>query len=225
MKMNQETRARGADPAFPRLLGERLCLDYANTIEDPFAAHPQEFLWDYPNLIRWGRHVGILADDEVERLLREGTRCRDEAAATFERAIVLREAITRIFRAVAHRTTPEETDLQRLQAEYLVALKHTRLMPADDHYGWAWAADDGELDRPLWAIARSAVEVLTVDDLARVKECPGADDCGWLFYDTSKNGSRRWCSMEGCGSRVKMRQQYARQRAVRMGIDRSADPA
>ncbi|MGH3132366.1 MAG: CGNR zinc finger domain-containing protein [Gaiellaceae bacterium] len=46
----------------------------------------------------------------------------------------------------------------------------------------------------------------------RVKECPGAGDCGWLFYDTSRNGTRRWCSMEGCGSRVKMRRQYARRR-------------
>jgi len=46
----------------------------------------------------------------------------------------------------------------------------------------------------------------------RVRQCPGANDCGWLFYDTSRNGSRRWCSMEGCGSRVKMRQQYAKKR-------------
>jgi predicted RNA-binding Zn ribbon-like protein len=33
--------------------------------------------------------------------------------------------------------------------------------------------------------------------------------CGWLFYDGSENGSRRWCSMESCGNLVKMRRQYA----------------
>lgn len=211
MKSNMHMRKRGADPAFPRLLGERLCLDYTNTIESPLGAHPEEYLRDYPDLVRWGRHVGILTDAEAEYLLREGTRRPDEAAMAFGRALALREALTRIFRAVARRTAPQEADLQRLQAEYLVALGRARLMAVGEGYGWAWAASDDVLSRPLWAVAHSAVNVLTVGDLARVKECPGVGDCGWLFYDTSKNGSRRWCSMASCGSRVKMRQQYARQ--------------
>ncbi len=217
MKINTRTRKRGADPTFPRLLGERLCLDYTNTIESPLGAHPEEFLRGYSDLIRWGRHVGILADAEAAHLLREGARRPDEAATAFGRALALREALTRIFRAVAHGTAPQEADLQRLQAEYLVALGRARLTAVGEGYGWIWTGTDDALSRPLWAVAHSAVNVLTVDDLARVKECPGADDCGWLFYDTSKNGSRRWCSMEGCGSRVKMRQQYARQRATRVG--------
>jgi predicted RNA-binding Zn ribbon-like protein len=62
---------------------------------------------------------------------------------------------------------------------------------------------------------QSAIALLTTDDLSRVHQCPGANDCGWLFYDISKNGSRRWCSMEGCGSRVKMRQQYKKKRGER----------
>jgi predicted RNA-binding Zn ribbon-like protein len=70
-----------------------------------------------------------------------------------------------------------------------------------------------ELGGPLWLIAQSAVELLTEGELRRIKQCPGAGDCGWLFYDTSRNGTRRWCSMEGCGSRVKMRRQYARRAA------------
>jgi predicted RNA-binding Zn ribbon-like protein len=49
--------------------------------------------------------------------------------------------------------------------------------------------------------AASAVDLLSVGELSRVKECPGPGDCGWLFYDTSRNGTRRWRSMDGCGSR------------------------
>ena len=79
------------------------------------------------------------------------------------------------------------------------------MAPAGGGYDWSWAGRPDDLARPLWPVARSAVELLTLGDLARVRECPGAGDCGWLFYDTSRNGSRRWCSMEGCGSRVKMR--------------------
>lgn len=202
------------DPTLPRLLGDRLCLDFANTIESPHGEHPEEFLFRYADLIRWGRHVGILSDDEAKRLRREGQQRPGEAAEVFERVILLRESVTRVFRAVAARSDPAQSDLERLQAEYLIALKHARLTPGGNAFDWAWA-DAAALDRPLWDVARSAVDVLTKDDLKRVKECPGADDCGWLFYDTSKNASRRWCSMEGCGSRVKMRHLYARQRAAR----------
>jgi predicted RNA-binding Zn ribbon-like protein len=58
------------------------------------------------------------------------------------------------------------------------------------------------------------VALLTGPELGRVKQCPGPlGDCGWLFLDTSKNRSRRWCSMEGCGSEAKMRRRHERVRA------------
>jgi len=69
------------------------------------------------------------------------------------------------------------------------------------------------LDQMLWPIVRSAVDLLTSREARRVKVCPGLDDCGWLFLDTSKSGRRRWCSMDSCGSRSKMRRYYARTRA------------
>jgi predicted RNA-binding Zn ribbon-like protein len=68
----------------------------------------------------------------------------------------------------------------------------------------------------LWPIALSATGLLTSGELERVKECPHEEGgCGWLFYDASKNRSRRWCDMADCGSRVKMRRMYARRRSER----------
>jgi predicted RNA-binding Zn ribbon-like protein len=61
----------------------------------------------------------------------------------------------------------------------------------------------------LWRIARSAAELLTDDQLARVKLC-AMPDCGWLFLDDSRAGNRRWCSMETCGNRHKARRHYRR---------------
>lgn len=214
---NKQTRRRGSDPAFPRLLGERLCLNYVNTVESPLGSSPDDRLHTYSDLVRWGHHVGIFDDSMTNHLLREGAHRPDEAVVVFDRSLALRATLTRIFRAIAHRTTPAEPDLHQLRVEYLAALDRAQLAPAGSGFEWTWRAEDLALDRPLWAISRSAVAVLTIDELARVKECPGAGDCGWLFYDTSKNGSRRWCSMEGCGSRVKMRQYYTRHR------DASAD--
>ena len=62
------------------------------------------------------------------------------------------------------------------------------------------------VDRIVGTVARLAV----LGDLGRVKICP-ADDCRWAFYDTSRNGSRQWCSMAVCGNRAKARAHRARQ--------------
>jgi predicted RNA-binding Zn ribbon-like protein len=45
----------------------------------------------------------------------------------------------------------------------------------------------------------------------QIHEC-GGDGCGWLFLDTSRNGRRRWCTMQGCGNRAKARRFYERTR-------------
>ena len=89
-----------------------------------------------------------------------------------------------------------------------------------ERFAWNWRPDEQRLDQLLWPVARSAVELLTAGDPRRIKVCENPYGCGWLFYDGSKNGSRRWCSMEGCGSQVKMRRQYAKRRASAGGDSR-----
>ncbi len=54
---------------------------------------------------------------------------------------------------------------------------------------------------------------LARDDITRVREC-AAPDCTYIYADTSRNGSRRWCAMERCGSRAKAHAYYARHRAA-----------
>ena len=63
--------------------------------------------------------------------------------------------------------------------------------------------------RALSALAASLATVLITGEVTRVKRCPAAD-CGWVFWDSSKNRSRRWCSMDDCGARSKMRRYRAK---------------
>ncbi len=138
----------------------------------------------------------------------------ERAAETVRKhAIVLREAIHRSFTALAHRRKPNPDDLATLNETLASALAHARVMPAKTGFQWSWDESKPGLDRMLWPIARSAAELLTAAELARVKQC-GGWDCGWLFLDLSKNNSRRWCEMEVCGSRAKARAYYARKRAA-----------
>jgi hypothetical protein len=68
--------------------------------------------------------------------------------------------------------------------------------------------DDGEVelgaDTAVGLIAAAAAKVAIEKRLDRVKICP-ADNCRWAFYDSSRNHSRQWCSMEVCGNRAKAR--------------------
>ena len=66
------------------------------------------------------------------------------------------------------------------------------------------------LELPLWPALWSAAELLMAPELARVREC---ESCSWLFLDTSRNHTRRWCSMEDCGNVAKARRHYARRHA------------
>jgi predicted RNA-binding Zn ribbon-like protein len=190
-----------------------LCLDFANTAEWHASDQPTERLNDYPNLVSWARNKGILSDDEVQHLVRNAEIHPAQASAALNQAITLRETIYRIFSAVAAGRSPEEADLAALNATLAQGMAHLRIVQTPAGFVWDWDGDENALDRMLWPVVRSAVDLLTSKRLERVGECADDRGCGWLFLDVSRNHSRRWCSMEACGNRAKFRRHYQRQRA------------
>jgi predicted RNA-binding Zn ribbon-like protein len=69
-----------------------------------------------------------------------------------------------------------------------------------------------DLDSILAEVALSFAEVFAYEDPARIKICEN-DDCGWVFYDHSKNRSRRWCEGSGCGNLMKVRRFRKKQKS------------
>ncbi len=196
-----------------KLVGGRLCLDFCNTAEWHAGGHPDESLTSYEELVAWGCHAGALGEVEAARLLGEARRRPEDAARVLVQAIALREALFRAFVALTQGEAPLEDDLAELDRALAVALRQLKLARQSGAFAWAWT-EGGTLDRVLWPVARSAAEMLTSGELSRVRQCPG-DDCGWLFLDTSRNHSRRWCAMEDCGNRAKARRHYQRVRQAR----------
>jgi predicted RNA-binding Zn ribbon-like protein len=197
------------------LVAGELCLDFANTVEPRVASyhggHPREYLASYVDLVEWCRHAGIMGGDGADRLLAEAGRQPDMARYIFEKAIGVREAIYRSFLAIASKKQPVRRDLDLLHTIYAQAIASARLATTDAGFDLVWSVPGDRLDYPLWPIARSAVELLMHGDPHRIKDClTGGDGCGWLFYDTSKNNSRRWCSMRGCGNPAKERRRASR---------------
>jgi predicted RNA-binding Zn ribbon-like protein len=190
----------------PRLLGGRLCLDFANTVDPRHGDRPYDFLATYADLVRWAERAGAMPADAPLAPGPPG----DRVTATLEAARTLRDQLYRVFSRIAAEAQPDPADLDALARAHARAAAHARIVPARGGLRWAWDEDLHATDRMLWPIARDAADLLTTGRLDRIRECPGADGCGWLFYDTSRNGRRRWCSMEGCGNRVKGRRHYHR---------------
>ncbi len=143
----------------------------------------REHLAEPADLVAWGREAGLRGDAD---------------ASTLARARELRRTVYEVFRPLAERREPDPDALGALAAFHAEAVAAARLVPGE---GFVW---DGDLLAP---IAVAAVDLLRGGPLDRLKVCAA---CPWLFLDTSRNHSRRWCSMSECGARLKMRRYRAR---------------
>jgi len=196
------------DAAPFKLLGGAPCLNFANTV-DWRKGEPRELLNSVHDLIDWARQVGTLTESEAQNLHREADMNPEKAEALYLRAIRLRETMYRVFRAAAGGASPGEGDLEALNSELHDAQSHMSLTREGSGFNLRFNAAPEKI---LWDITYSAMQVLTSDELSRVKECSDPR-CGWLFLDTSRNSSRRWCSMEDCGNRNKARKHYRKRKA------------
>ena len=213
--MNVPAPALPTDADFELSAG-RICLDLPNTLTRRPTAEPIEQLRSYAHLVAWSRLADSLDDELARALLGVAARRPDEAARVHRRAVALREEIYAAMHAVAAADSVPDAALATINAEAARANTRARIVPADAGFVWSWDEDGPPLDRPLWPVVRSAAELLTSSELAQVREC-AADNCAWLFIDTSKNRSRRWCDMAVCGNRAKARRHYARARGKGMG--------
>jgi predicted RNA-binding Zn ribbon-like protein len=209
-----------------KLVGGRVCLDFANTAGGRRPVVPSgkrrsedysvlnDRLTEYSDLLAWGLRAGLLTDARANSLSRQAKQHAVRAATVWARAIALRESVYRIFAAIAEGAQPKAADLELLNHELAVA--HGRVRLALGEKGsvvWEWTDTASALDQLLWLVADSAAEMLTAGDLKLVRHC-GGDDCGWLFEDTSRNHSRQWCDMKDCGNLAKVRRFRTRMRTA-----------
>jgi predicted RNA-binding Zn ribbon-like protein len=185
-----------------------LCLDFANTAAWHLSDQPTERLTSYAELIAWARSIALLPDRAAQQVLRTADQHPTEAARVLDRAVALREAIYHIFVAVAAGKTPSAEDQATFNTELSRSMSKSRLVWNKATFDWGRQGEDGDLDQVLWWVLQSATNLLISEDIQRVGVCADDRGCGWLFYDTSRNRTRQWCSMRGCGNRAKARRHY-----------------
>jgi predicted RNA-binding Zn ribbon-like protein len=190
-------------------IGGVLCLDFTNTASWHASYRSTEHLNDFCDLLRWSNEYGIIGPD-TKLALSEGAERNPAGALTIlTRARKLREGLYRIFVAVSQRKSPGRPDMQLLNETLDQAPVRFEVQHEESGFSGKRMTGGSEFATVLGPVAWSAAELLTSENLHRIKRC--ADDtCGWLFLDNTKNRSRRWCDMGDCGSRAKAKRYYRR---------------
>ncbi len=185
------------------LSGGNLALDFSNTLDLRGTDSPRELLVSYDDLVGWSRQAGALSQAEAEGMRTLAASRPRAALSVLQRARDLREVLFEMCAAVASGAVPPERTISALNDTLSETGLHVAFEFTHQRFEWGWV-EKRSLDRMLWPVGRSAADLLTSPDIARVRRCAG-DTCGWLFIDRSKNGSRRWCDMTVCGNRNKVR--------------------
>ena len=193
------------------LVGGVLALDFANTVSNRPTARPIEHLQTPGHLVDWALHSGSIDAATAERCRAAMTRRGSSPSGLLRNALRLRDAVYGVGSAIARGEGPARANLGILKAFVSTSIESAELAPVPGN-GYAFDFSQGSVESALLGpVAWSAVDLLAAGPFDRIKECPGPD-CGWLFLDSSKNNSRRWCDMAMCGNRTKMKRHRERSR-------------
>jgi predicted RNA-binding Zn ribbon-like protein len=203
------------------IVGGDLALDFANTVDDPDGPARHDHLESYADLVAWARRVDAVPHAALQPLATLAERDASGARETLADAHKLRDALNNVFGSLALRPdTPVDTltgwpvvrDAASLaMGSVSLARPHHAVLP----FGWSWAFD-ADLRAPLHPVAVAATDLLVSPLLTRLKRCAR---CPWLFLDSSRNHSRRWCDMDDCGRAEKI-ERYVARRAARRASQR-----
>ena len=187
-------------------LGGNLSLDFVNTVHDRHEDPLRNLLKNYLDLVIWVYFATAINNSQKERLLQKGRENQLKANQIYRDSLQLREAFYDFIVNTINRNEVSQVNMQLINQWYSRASSSLELTRLDDRFVLDWEAGSFELESILWPIVRAFVNLVISEDRNRIKQC---SNCGYLFIDNSKNKSRRWCSMEICGNRVKARR-YAR---------------
>ena len=188
-----------------KLIGGEISLDFLNTVSWPGTAREHDWLDRPGNVTAWAVAAGAMGE-----LNRDTLDARPQAQLGKELASVrrVRSDLRGVLWPLGSGEAPSREDIERLNALVGGACQHRYIDPAS--HQWTWA-DPSSLTDVLAPVVWNAAHVLTSVDHTRIGHCPS---CNWIFYDTSRNRSRRWCDMADCGSRRKALDYYHRTKST-----------
>ena len=199
------------------VVGGHVALDLVNTVDPrvPGRSDGNEHLGSPDELLSWALRVALLTADEGEQV-RTAWRATDRGARAHAATLELREAVYVVMLAELGATDDARAALDVLVQRWADAVGRSSLALTPGDTGDRLRVGPDPASSIPDRLAHAAVDLVRELDVRQLKTCPLDDGgCGWLFLDRSRNGSRRWCSMDDCGARAKARRLTARRRSAR----------
>jgi len=190
-----------------KLFAGHPALELVNTLDMRFSAEMIELLPAYGDLLRLVTQLRLLTPQQAGRLAR--TVKQKDAQRVLSATIELREALASFLYGRVDGGKLPASKVATLEKHFHAAAMHRRLSTANGQLEWTWSGAEQRAEIPFWKLAQAESDLLVSSDAERVKDC-GDPTCRWLFLDTSKNHTRRWCDMKTCGNRMKARRHQAR---------------
>ncbi|HTX90533.1 MAG TPA: CGNR zinc finger domain-containing protein [Anaerolineales bacterium] len=185
--------------------GGLTCIDYCNTYDHAHTPPAYDFFSDFSAVLEWGKAAGILP---------AGTQATGPAdLSILEKAKQVRPLIYRLLEPFTRLQQPAEADLAEFNDLFREVSSWTEIASGQEGFTLSCCSDD-PLKKILCEVVRSTADLLVANQSERVKQC---EECSWLFYDSTRNLSRRWCDMKTCGNKAKARRHYERVRQNRLG--------
>jgi predicted RNA-binding Zn ribbon-like protein len=186
-----------------QLIGGHPAVDLVNTLDWRFRENgPEELLASYSDLLAFAEQSEILTVKQGRQIIRSAPD--RSAAAALVACRELRQAAADVLYAVVDDRTPPSSQIKTLDRLFKEACEQQRLTWSGCRLHWDWPASGCGPELPLWILSLAVARLLLSDDMQRLRACENRE-CRWLFLDTSKNHTRRWCDMKSCGNRMKAR--------------------
>ena len=193
----------GASPSADRVLfiGGRLCVDFANTVYSPGGSSGT--LGGFDDLVAFLEAAGAANSGEARRLRTLARESPRLGATAFPRALTLRDMLRALLAALAAGEPVRRQWVELVNGVLRSDLGYPQLVARDGGWSLAPVASRAKPLAALVPIAHSAAELIAEGPGAPVRKC-ASPTCVLYFYDASRTGKRRWCSMAMCGNRMKV---------------------
>lgn len=179
-----------------------LCCNFVDTVSAWRGINLNEYFKNYSDVVAWCRKLSVYDESYLALLEKEAMLHPEKAVAALLKIKEIRQLLYHLISAIAaHDEDRYKFLLDQVNPLLSAALAHAQMSYGEGKFKIDFRKSAVDLESPVWTVLKSLYDLLIQSDLHRIKECPG---CGWVFYDETKNGRRRWCSPTGCGTQDKM---------------------
>lgn len=212
MRKENLRKAKTIEPPKFFLIAGNLSVDFVNTkiVEN---GAPKDLLDDFDDLAAWAAAADLLEMSQAEKLVANWDG-QNEIKEVFAQAKFFREILHEMIESLARGEAVGEKAISAINCEIKNQSGAIEVRATENGFEKMFRADWSYPRQLLAPIAESAADLLCYGNPAFLKKCE-SDECVLYFYDTTKNHTRRWCSMAGCGNRAKAAAFYRRRKETK----------